>query len=251
MILCVDVGNTRVKWARMRDGVLGEQRAAVHDGWTVDQWRDALFGDGGVERVVASTVAGGTSADRLAQAALAVTGRGVQFAATGREAAGVVNGYTEPRLLGVDRWLAVVAAHHLAPEGCVVVDAGTAMTVDVVLAQGRHLGGYIVPGPDLMVRSLMRGTSDLAAHSETSPPSDVHGFADNTRDAIGHGCRLALAALIDRAVEDATPLAGHPVELILTGGALEEIRPWLVTPGRVVGDLVLRGLARLARSGEL
>jgi len=251
MILCVDIGNTRVKWARIRNGVLGEQHAAVHDGWTVDQWRDALFRDGGIERVVASTVAGGTSADRLAQAALAATGQAVRFAATGSEAAGVVNGYTEPRLLGVDRWLAVVAAHHLAPDGCVVVDVGTAMTVDVVLAQGRHLGGYIVPGPELMIGSLMRGTSDLATHTATSPASKARGFADNTRDAIGHGCRLALAALVDRAVRDATPRAGHPVDLLLTGGALEEIRPRLATPGRVVGDLVVRGLARLVLAGEL
>lgn len=250
-ILCVDVGNTRVKWAPLRDGALGEQRADAHAGWTAEQWRTALFSDEPVERVVACSVAGGASAAGLADAARLATGREVRFATTSREAAGVVNGYADPGLLGVDRWVAVVAGHHLARGDCVVVDVGTAMTVDVVLAQGRHVGGYIVPGPDLMVASLLEGTSDLATHSATSPPSEARGFADNTRDAIGGGCRIALAALVDRAVADATQLAGRPVELLVTGGALAEIQPWLATPGRAVPDLVLQGLARLVAAGEL
>jgi len=250
-ILCVDVGNTRVKWARLGEGGLGEQRAAAHAAWNAEQWGAALFGDGPVERVVACSVAGGASAAGLVEAARRASGREVRFATTSREAAGVVNGYADPGLLGVDRWVAVVAGHHLSRGDCVVVDVGTAMTVDVVLGQGRHVGGYIVPGPDLMVASLLEGTSDLATYSATSPPSDARGFADNTRDAIGRGCRVALAALVDRAVADATLLAGRPVELVMTGGALAEIQPWLSTPGRVVPDLVLQGLARLVAAGEL
>jgi type III pantothenate kinase len=134
---------------------------------------------------------------------------------------------------------------------CVVADAGTATTVDVVAADGRHCGGFIVPGPALMVSSLLHGTSDLAARRSSSPAGAEAGFADNTRDAIERGCRVALAALVDRCVDEAADATGVPPALLLTGGAVDELRPHLRTLAEHVPDLVLRGLAELAESATL
>ena len=245
-VLLVDIGNSRAKWARCERGVLGEPQAAAHAGWSAEQWRSALFDGPPVARVVAASVAGGASLDGLDAATRAATGRGIERVRTQRAAAGVVNGYADPDLLGVDRWLAVIGAWHRVGGACVVADVGTAATVDVVAADGRHCGGYIVPGPRMMVDSLLAGTSNLASFRATSPHGGAAGFADNTRDAIERGCRVALAAWIDRCVREATAVAGDPARLLLTGGAEAEVRVFLDTPPEVVPDLVLRGLAEVA-----
>ena len=123
------------------------------------------------------------------------------------------------------------------------MDVGTAATIDAVTADGQHLGGFIVPGPQLMVGSLLRGTSDLALHTAASSAGAASGFADNTRDAIERGCHLAVAALIDRGVADMARRLGQRPKLLLTGGAAPAIAALLETPADVVPDLVLRGLA--------
>ena len=102
---------------------------------------------------------------------------------SGRAAAGVVNGYADPSLLGVDRWVAVVGAYHRVRGAVVVADIGTAATIDVVAADGRHRGGYIVPGPRLMVASLLGGTSDLAAFRASSPPGGASASTLNRKSS--------------------------------------------------------------------
>jgi type III pantothenate kinase len=204
-----------------------------------------LFDDGPVDAVLAATVAGDASAAALAEAARITAGVEPQFVATVREAAGVRNGYADPSLLGVDRWLAVIGAYHRIRGACVVADIGTAATIDVVAADGQHRGGFIVPGPALMVSSLVSGTSDLGARHESSGPASGARFADNTRDAMERGCRLAVAALIDRSVEEAAEGGRRPA-LLLTGGAAADVQPDLRCPVESVPNLVLRGLAVLA-----
>lgn len=252
MMLLVDVGNSRVKWARLDpSGVLGEQVAAPYAGWSVVQWRAALFDVLPVEGVLAASVAGDETDAALDAAARLATGRGVEFVATAREAAGVCNGYADPALLGVDRWVAVVGAYRHARAACVVADIGTAATIDVVASDGRHQGGYIIPGPALMVASLLRSTADLAAHHDSSGAARTEQpFADNTRDAIERGCRLAVAALVDRSVVDAARTTGASPRLLLTGGAAPGLWPYLRTAAEHVPDLVLRGLAELVRTRE-
>ena len=247
-LLLVDIGNSRVKWARLDGGALGEQSAAEHTAWSPAEWRAALLADGGVRRVVAASVAGGASLAALDSAAREVTGRSIERVTTQRAAAGVVNGYADPSLLGVDRWLAVIGAYQRVRGPCVVADIGTAATIDVVDGEGRHRGGYIVPGPRLMVAALLRSTSDLESFHAGSPPGGSAGFADNTRDAIERGCRVALAAWIERCVADAAKPGGARPRLLVTGGASPEVVSLLRIGHDLVPDLVLRGLAEVAQS---
>ncbi len=241
-MLLVDLGNSRVKWASWRDGRLGEQRAATYAGWSVEDWQRTLFAEPGIERVVAARVGGGPDAAALDAAARRATAHPVEFVATTAEAGGVRNAYPDPGLLGVDRWLAVIAAYARVGGACCVADVGTAATVDGVDADGRHLGGFIVPGPDLMMRALWRGTADLATHTATS--------ADNTRDAIERGCRLAVAALVDRSVREIARRTGTEPRVLLTGGAAPAVAHLLETAADDVPDLVLRGLAMVAGEGS-
>jgi type III pantothenate kinase len=248
-MLLVDIGNTRVKWAACVDGVLEPQQAAAYAQWTLDDWQRTLFGARRVDRVVATSVADERSTHRLAEAARRSGVNDVRFVASTALAGGVRNAYPDPGLLGVDRWVAVIGAYHLCGGACCVVDVGTAATVDGVDARGTHLGGYIVPGPHMMVRSLHAGTTQLASYTAASGAHAGALLADNTREAIERGCRVALAALVDRAHADLAGATGCMPTLVLTGGAAMEIQPWITVPVRSVPDLVLRGLAHLAQPG--
>lgn len=170
------------------------------------------------------------------------------FAASTAALAGVRNAYSQPGLLGVDRWMALLGAWQLQLAPCCIVDVGTAATVDALDARGTHLGGFIVPGPQLMVRSLHSGTSDLAAFSGASDAGPARPFADNTRDAIERGCCLALASLVDRSLDELGIRLGVRPRLVATGGALGLVEPYVVSEVRRVPDLVLHGLARYAVS---
>ncbi|MBK7901614.1 MAG: type III pantothenate kinase [Proteobacteria bacterium] len=245
MILLVDIGNTRVKWATQVDGRLSPQRAAGYAQWSAVDWQRELFDGPPVERVLAATVAGGDSRRALEVAARQAGTPHVDFVASTAVLAGVRNAYPDPGLLGVDRWVALIGAFHRAHGACCVVDVGTAATLDAVDASGQHLGGFIVPGPRLMVRSLHAGTSNLAAFTAASPAGGTHLFADNTRDAIERGCRVALAALVDRTCEELARRTHSAPRVYLHRWGGGRMLPYVLATYERVPDLVLRGLARI------
>lgn len=245
MILLIDIGNSRVKWTTFNEGKLGVQGAAAHGSWGEADWRREIECSGAT-RVLAASVATPARNALLTAACQRSIGRPPEFVTSTAAAAGVRNGYSMPAQLGVDRWLAVIGAFHRHSAACCVVDAGTAMTIDAVDGAGQHLGGFIVPGPRLMVDSLLTGTSDLADRWSWDSAPDQTRFPGNTRDAIEHGCLKALAALVETALRQIEVRASQPPRLILTGGAAPVLIPWLPQPVEFVTDLVLQGLARLA-----
>jgi type III pantothenate kinase len=248
MMLLVDIGNTRVKWAAWSGGELAPQHAAEHAGWSARDWQRELFSGVQFERVWVATVAGASSRDALRAAAAASGVTDLEFVASTASACGVVNAYPQPGLLGVDRWMALIGAYHRERAACCVVDIGTAATIDAIDGHGRHLGGFILPGPRLMGAALRAGTSDLESHAAQSPAGGGQLFADNTRAAIDRGCRVALASMVDRSVAELERLSGQTPQLIVTGGASSEVMPYVVSAGRCVPDLVLQGLAVVAQS---
>jgi len=249
MRLLVDIGNTRVKWATCAEGRLSPQRAAEYATWSASDWQHALFAGQRIESVLVATVAGNDSRVALEAAARNAGVTYVEFVNSTAEALGLRNAYPNPRLLGVDRWLALIGGYHLARGACCVVDIGTAATLDAVDASGQHLGGFIVPGPRMMARSLQTGTSDLASHSAASVGERGGLFADNTRDAIERGCCLALAALVDRTRDELARVTASTPRLLCTGGAMDDVFPYVLSAGERVPDLVLQGLARFGECG--
>lgn len=246
-ILLVDIGNTRVKWARLESGRLGRQRAAVHAGWTSQDFaRHVLGASRGVERIVAVSVAGARVDKRLSAAARRELRVTPEFFASKRRVAGVTTLYSEPWRLGADRLVAVIGAHHLARGRAVcVIDVGTAMTLDLVDARGRHLGGAIVPAPSLMTGSLLTQTSGIRRRARGGS-SARSLFARNTRAAIEQGARYAAASVVDRAVSEARGILGRTPLVLLTGGAAAAIQPLMRSASTAVPDLVLQGLAVIA-----
>ncbi len=246
--LLVDVGNTRIKWARLDGTRPGRVKAAAHSGWRAADYARHLFAASrGIERVVVASVAGSGVNQALAAAARRA-GAVAQFVRVARRAGGVTAGYVEPWRLGVDRFAAVVGAHQIfgAVPVC-VVGVGTAMTVDLVDADGRHRGGVIVPAPSLMVEALLVNTHGIRRRARGGAVGGPGIFGRSTRDGIERGARYAAAALVDRAVEEASGLLGREPLVVLTGGDADLVRPLVRSRCVAVPDLVLRGLAALSR----
>lgn len=248
--LLVDIGNTRIKWARLGTR-LGQGKAAAHSGWRAADYARHLFAAvPRPRRVVVASVAGAAVNQTLAAAARRA-GAAVELVTVPRRGGGVTVGYVEPWRLGVDRFAAAVGAHEIfAGLPVCVVGVGTAMTIDLVGADGRHRGGVIVPAPNLMVETLLANTHGIRRRAQGGAVGDRGIFGRSTRDAIERGSRYAAAALVDRAVEEASSLLGREPLVVLTGGDARLVRPLLRSRCVAVPDLVLRGLAVLSRQAS-
>jgi type III pantothenate kinase len=246
--LLVDIGNTRIKWARLAGESPGRGRAAVNEGWGAADYARHVFSSArGIERVLVASVAGGR-VDRALGTAARGAGLACEFVRVPRRGGGVTVGYAEPWRLGVDRFVALVGAHALfEAEPLCVVGAGTALTIDLIGSDGRHRGGVIVPAPALMVDALLTRTHGIRRRARGGGLGGAGFYARSTRDGIVRGSRYAAAALVDRSVEEASEVVGRRPLVVLTGGGAGELRTLVRSPSIGVPDLVLRGLAVLAR----
>jgi type III pantothenate kinase len=245
-LLLVDVGNTRIKWARLDGQRMGRSRARAHAGWTVDDYRRHLFSGPAAQGALIASVAG-RGVDAALAAAARRSGARTLFIRVPRRGAGVSVGYREPWRLGIDRFVAAVGAHRLFPGiALLVVGVGTATTLDLIDRAGRHRGGAIVPSPALMVQTLLAQTHGIRRRARGGPTRGAGVFARSTRSGIEQGARFATAGLIDRSAEEARLLLGRRPLLVLTGGQSGAVRPLLLSNAVTVPDLVLRGLAVLA-----
>lgn len=241
MILLVDAGNTRIKW-----GSLADDRAMPGGACPTAEpqaLRRACL-DIRPARAIVSCVA-----DEAVQAALQRLFAGLDvpmhWLRAAASAHGLDNAYDPPESLGPDRYAALVAASRRLRQDCVVVSVGTAMTADMLTADGRFLGGCIVPGPALMREALRRGTARVARLEGEWQP-----FPRDTGAAVASGIALALFGVV-RGMREALaqrPGAGRvPPALVLTGGARACLRPLLDGSHIEVDDLVMEGLACIAR----
>ena len=240
MILAIDAGNSRVKWG-WHDGrdwsslatvSLIEFAAANHD---INPFAATHENP---ERIVISNVAGDGAHQLLVNWTSIFEAE--PFWLTGEEArCGVTSRYERPRQLGSDRWAALVAARALHPGPCLVVNAGTATTADLLSAEGEFLGGLILPGVDLMRFVLHEHTGRLPLQEGRFVP-----MPRNTVDAIESGCRHAQAGAVERMYR----IAGDQAECLVSGGAGPSLIEQLGIPCRYVENLVLEGLARIAWS---
>jgi type III pantothenate kinase len=247
MVLVIDVGNTRLKWAWLTSTGLSDQQAVVHRDAKAGLWTAALFESGQKPtRVLVSNVAGPEMANTLIKLAKKTFHVNVEFVTAAQEFNGLTNGYLDPSLLGADRWLALIGAWTLARSALCVVDVGTAVKVDSVDAGGQHLGGLIAPGIHMMREALMSKTSDIAEAAEHSTPSLAGVLANNTIGAVSRGAVFALAGLADRAAEIIEQSTGIKPKLFITGGDAGMITGTMRSHGQIVPDLVLQGLAVIA-----
>jgi len=239
MILAIDAGNTRIKWG-VHDGNVWLATGAVETG-AAARLAQAWAAAPPAAKAIASNVAGEGVRAAL-EGACASRGIALQVIASQASQLGVVNGYREPAQLGSDRWAGLVAAHRLEPGNKLVVNVGTALTIDALAGDGRFLGGLIVPGPALMRRSLDRGTAGLRLTE-----GRFDDFPRSTPDAITSGAIQAGAGAVAQLRDAMARLGLAPGRAVLSGGAAGEIAPHLPIACSIHENLVLDGLALIAR----
>lgn len=238
MKLLLDLGNTRLKWA-MTDASHWVAQGAV-------AWKENVSaaltqtwnGLTPPERVLGASVVDAAREAQMERAVAECFACPVEWVRTPAQACGVRNAYVEPQRLGVDRFLAMVAAHARQAAPCVLAGIGTALKLDALTAEGQHLGGLIAPGPLLMQQSLL----DATARVRPTYPGVIRDLADNTADALVSGCWQAVAALIDRFAANVARQTGAPQRLLLEGGDAPAMLPLLTMPAELASDSVLRGL---------
>jgi type III pantothenate kinase len=247
MILAIDAGNSRVKWGwYQRDAQDGKggggswssvaSVSLIEFAASSDHINPFSATHENPSRIIISNVAG-EGAHQLLVNWTSIFDAEPRWLKGAAQTCGVKNGYERPEQLGPDRWAALVAARALEPNrACLVVNAGTATTMDTLSRDGEFLGGVIVPGVDLMRFVLHEHTGSLPLQS-----GNFVATPRNTVDAIETGCRHAQAG----AVESKQRELGGDGACLVSGGGGQALIERLELPCRYVENLVLEGLARI------
>ncbi|MDO8988459.1 MAG: type III pantothenate kinase [Sideroxyarcus sp.] len=238
-MLLLDVGNSRCKWALVQAGAWVRQGVVGNTEWLALQ--HALSALPAPSRILVSNVAGEAMAQRLG-AVCAGWKRPLEFVTASAGQCGVRNGYEQPERLGSDRWAALIAAWDHVRGACLVVNCGTATTVDALSAQGEFLGGLILPGVSLMQQSLATNTAQLKAEQGA-----LRDFPRNTADAIHSGMLRATLGAIRHQL-GLLQTAGATVRCLLGGGAADVVLPHLDPGAERMDHLVLTGLQIIGES---
>lgn len=240
MILEIDVGNTWAKW-RLQDG---QQLVGKGKVLTAEFPRDDFRALDNVRAVRLASVASRANTAAMAQTLSTLFGVDVRIAETAAQQAGLTNAYADPTQLGVDRWLAMLAAFNAAKHGCLVVSCGTAVTIDSIRDDGVHEGGYILPGLIMMRSALLAQTGRIQFK-----PGDfelTRNLGTSTAAAVEHGAVHAVLSAIEATYRDRVKRLGA-CSLFITGGdgaSLAKQLDRFASPVscHYVEDLVLNGL---------
>ena len=247
-ILLLDMGNTRLKWARLKGETFLPGSELLHAGQLdADTLTQISLDDDVPDYVMATCVAGKKCELLLRQWVQQQFQRDVEIVMAVQQEQGVINSYAEPEQLGSDRWAAMIAAHQEWQGNLCVIDAGTALTLDLVLADGRHLGGYILPGLGMMQHCLLEGTEIPISADSVIPPSNTQ-VGDSTIRCISNGALQAACGLIERTILSFKKQNQQTVYCILTGSDSQYLADNLTIACDIEPNLVLRGLGYIARS---
>ncbi len=242
-ILAIDAGNTRVKWGLFNtDGTLLENGACLNNAITQAKLPEA-------NRIVISNVAGSHIKNQLIS--ILPKQAPVHWITAKSSDCGVSNSYSQPEKLGTDRWAALIAAWHIKQTLCVVVNAGTAVTIDALNKKGEFLGGMILPGIQLMQQSLGIATAQLPSiSSDKSTQADKNQyqdiFAKNTVEAMHAGAVHAACGAVLQMHARLAMLSKAIPYILISGGNAQLIKDNLLgdvtNQALIVDNLVLRGL---------
>ncbi|MGL6110161.1 MAG: type III pantothenate kinase [Rubrivivax sp.] len=245
--LAIDIGNTRLKWASYatpRPGAAMLAQGAIFLE-TIDALADTDWKHLTPPSHMLGCVVAGDTVRRRVEEQMEIWDIEPHWVVSSSQEAGLVNGYDHPNRLGADRWVALIGARArlLAsgpPRPALVVMIGTAATVDAIDAEGRFLGGLILPGFGLMLKALEMGTAGLKF-----PTGDVVDFPTNTSDALMSGGANAIAGAVERQHRKLLERTGQAPALFMTGGAAVKLAPITDLAFETVESLIFDGLLRI------
>lgn len=229
-ILLIDAGNSRVKWALAQGGLWLQQ--GVVENAQVSTLGATFSALPPPHKILVSNVAGEAMAQQL-RTACGAWSLPIAFISALAEQCGIRNSYQPATQLGSDRWAALIGARQQERAACLVINCGTATTIDALSAQGEFLGGLILPGVDMMQRSI------AGVVQPRQPAGSWQHFPRNTADALFTGAIQATLGAIHLQFES---LAEHTARCVLSGGAAHKIQAHLKLPLIQIDNLVLHGL---------
>ncbi len=253
--LLIDCGNTYLKWCVFDGENLTEQQSLSHEDVSVlEIYKDLLDSQASTcDSIIMVSVLGevfSAGAQRMTEDA----GLSLLVVHSQEKLANVRNAYSEPEKLGSDRLVAMIGAYELVDDlqACIVIDSGTATTIDAVDETGQHLGGVIFPGLELSLESLSDNTELLPSLDATEHQFEANGLATDTTQAIASGCLLGLASAIDgicnkmqRQLEATSFQPSVEVKRILCGGGSKALLPHLENDYDHHEDLIMLGLKKV------
>ena len=237
-MLTIDIGNSRIKWAVWNHNRMIQAGSCAYSKQDAKiafaMWKDIQP----EQHIIVACVAGASVEHALIEWMQAQWSVRPEFLRARAQQDGVINAYTDPLQFGVDRWAALLAAHALFDCPVCIIDAGTAITVDLMDVNGRHRGGRILPGLHMMRESLLEGTAGIQ-QADGNPVA----FANNTADAVSSGTLHMLQAALGEIFQSARQCLGSDMKIIITGGMSEQIMSLPAMPEmQHEPDLVLKGL---------
>ena len=243
-LLLLDVGNSRLKWASAAaSGLgLGEGGAIEHGGNPAAAV--ATIGIAKADAIWIANVTGAALGDKLAGVLKTSFGVAPRFAGVQAAYAGLRVAYAEPQRLGIDRWLALLAAWTETRGAACVVSAGTALTFDAVDATGQHVGGVIAPGLLTMQQAVL-GVTRFPA----TGPAQIYseGLGADTDACVRQGALHAAAGMVERL---AGRYASGSAQRLITGGDAARLLPHVGEGWSLRPNLVMEGLLAYARDAE-
>ena len=243
MKLLIDLGNSAVKWAWYQDQNMEFKGSCVtRSGDFKEQLKQAWNAQPKPSQVVYCAVADQALVEQLEKLVDELWQVKAQRLIPQAHAFGLHCHYHQPSQLGADRWAAMIGAYTQNRHALCVVDCGTAVTIDALSADGQHQGGLIIPGEVLMRQVLGERTGRIGQIHD----GNINLASVDTQGAVSTGCLLAVAAFIDRAVQDYQDLIADALQIFITGGDAEKLLPYLNSKPQLIPDLVLLGLAKFA-----
>ena len=254
MMLLVDAGNSRLKWAMINEGKRSQQMAQDYSKHNADQLLIEQLSKKQVSKLIVVSVLGDQFAKKIQGYCRQYTIE-LSIIHSQLEAYGIKNSYEEPQRLGGDRFVGMIAAHHLRPDQhCITISCGTAVTIDAITAQGEHLGGLILPGLQQFSDRLIKKTALLTSEKTKK----ISLFANNTADALASGRIFGLVEAIngissrmEGKLLKINHLEGkqqtmHSVQTIICGGDAETLHPYLSESVQREDDWLMQGLQVIA-----
>ena len=237
MIVEIDAGNSRIKWRVGLQGVYESRGTVINE--DLELFFDELDKILSIKKIFISSVANLSFLSRMSR--YSFKRKCLLFIAkTQKTTAGVICGYKDPSLLGIDRWLGIVAAYNCYKSPCVIVDAGTMLTIDIVNGIGKHLGGYILPGIEISREMINSNAAEIELGKVHTDYMVNLSPGKSTEECVTRGEFLMIRSLVRFIIEDLNE--EKKVKIITTGGNGRELVSVLGKSACYEPELILDGL---------
>ena len=237
MYLLIDAGNTHLKYSYEKAGKFHDIQRLQHDELS-ESYFNAHWKS--VDQIIIASVAKASIVTQILQWSANLNIK-VQQVHSEIQRFSVTVGYENVSQFGVDRWLALIGAAKIFPQQtCLIVDSGTATTVDLLTDKGKHIGGWIFPGLDLMTTSLSLNTANIG---KTQALATQVNFENNTQGNVINGCVAATVGAIELAIKQVNQYEQTVDQFILTGGKADQLSGYFNGRAVVINELVFHGLS--------